>query len=67
MPITVIGCAICGKEISLNRPNASFPPDAERCSRCDRLVCMDCLDWEYMMETRTSDTICKDCALNFKL
>lgn len=59
--ITLIGCQICGAQMSVKRINHSFPPEGERCAYCEKLVCFDCIDWEYMMEQRMTENVCMQC------
>ena len=50
-------CTQCNKEIFHERS-----PEAEYCIYCERPFCTDCIDWTYMSEIDTTNTICKECS-----
>jgi|WetSurSiteA1Bulk_404760.scaffolds.fasta_scaffold00299_14 hypothetical protein len=60
--ITLLSCQICGSHMSVEQVNRNFPPKGEKCFYCDRIVCISCVDWEYMMEKRLAEAVCKNCA-----
>ena len=54
-------CQICGEQALLETENRE-QISGDVCSICDNWVCQKCINYEYMKELNTSDTICKNCA-----
>jgi hypothetical protein len=48
--------------MSVEQVNRNSPPKGEKCFYCDRMVCISCVDWEYMMEKKLAEAVCKNCA-----
>lgn len=57
----LIHCSICGKPQSVRKENNNDPPEAEECERCMAKICIDCVDWDYQMDFKTSEIVCRKC------
>lgn len=65
-PVVSIGCQKCGAEMSVARTKNSEPPEPEKCFYCEKLFCLDCIDWEYMVDKKTNYSVCIECGLERK-
>lgn len=57
-----IRCSICSTPLSLRRENRDDPPEYEECELCRASICIECVDWNYMVSNDGSRIICKKCS-----